>query len=144
MYGHHSYTLELEVVQVKRDKEVRTKYQTSCTLGGYHTLADVVNFAQKTKTIYNKAVQALQKGHYVNLNLSYAVYAPTREHQSIVGRQLNFRFWEFKGYCHNLGYEIDDKIEGVTLALDKQYTDGDEEIYLTKNTFEDIARLMDY
>lgn len=25
MYGHHSYTLELEIVQVKRDKEVRTK-----------------------------------------------------------------------------------------------------------------------
>lgn len=49
MYGYHSYTLELEVVQVKRDKEVRTKYQTSCTLGGYHTLADVVNFAQKNK-----------------------------------------------------------------------------------------------
>lgn len=144
MYGHHSYTLELEVVQVKRDKEVRTKYQTSCTLGGYHTLADVVDFAQKTKTIYNKAVQALQKGYYVNLEFSYAVYAPTREVQSVIGRQLNFRFWEFKGHCLDLGYEIGDKIEGITLALDKQYTDGDAEIYLTKNTFEDIARLMDY
>lgn len=58
------------MVQAKRDKEVRTKYHTSCTLGGYHTLANMVDFAQKTKTIYSKAVQALQKGYYVNLSLS--------------------------------------------------------------------------
>jgi hypothetical protein len=63
MYGHHDYSLNLEIVQAKRDKEVRTKYHTSCTLGGYHTLANVVDFAQKTKTIYSKAVQALQKGY---------------------------------------------------------------------------------
>lgn len=144
MYGHHDYSLNLEIVQTKRDKEVRTKYHTSCTLGGYHTLANVVDFAQKTKTIYSKAVQALQKGYYVNLSLSYSVYAPTREDEDVLGKQLSFRFWEFRGYCHNLGYEVGDKIEGITLALDKRYTAGDETIYLTKNTFEDIAQLADY
>lgn len=144
MYGHHDYDLHLEVVQTKRDKEIRTKYKTSCTLGGYHTLANVVDFAQETKTIYSKAVQALQKGYYINLSLSYSVYAPTREDEDALGKQLSFKFWEFGGYFHNLGYEIGDKIEGITLALDKRYTEGAETVYLTKNTFDDISQATDY
>lgn len=129
MYGHHYYNIKLEITQTKRDQEIKTTYNASCTLGGYHTLANVLDFAKKSKSIYQKATHALQKGCFIRFSVDYSVYRPTTEEEYAIGKQLNFRRWYFNGYCHDLGYDIGDKIDGIMLSLDTTYDKGDMEFF---------------
>lgn len=133
-------TLDMELVITRRAKgeEHKSKYTARIKLEYETTVADIADFVDATKKIWNKAMETAKNCENVSdidLEIVEAVYE--RE----PWRQVDYDRW----YLRNMGDIITEKgEEGIYLVPDTRYTEESRDMAIGKNVLRDMAFTMRY
>ena len=133
-----SIDVEMTVTRYAKGEEHKSKYSAHIKLEYETTVADIADFADATKKIWNRAMDAAKHCENVR-DIDMEIIESVYEREP--WEQVCFDRW----YLRNMGDICTEKgEEGIYLVPDTRYTEENRDMVIGKDVLRDMAFTMRY
>lgn len=126
-----TYDVELRVQGWYKGEQRETTISADLRVRDDSAYKDTVEFMNKVKKIWTRAMKEHKRDNYVELTVCMAKYNNYSDDGAGL-TQTGFRMWK--------SYEVDET--GIYMCDDSRYSRGDRDVYLTKNVVNELASVL--
>lgn len=124
------FEMNLQVVESKKGERIEKTYKTELRVSDETSFSDIVDFMEDIKNIWKRAMSAVKRNHWMQLEVVVSTYDNWLTDKPLV--QKSYDRWV------SVSTEEQDE-EGIYLRADARYTAPERDMYLTKDTLKDLA-----
>lgn len=124
------FRINLQVVESKKGERVEKTYETELKVQDEMNFSDIVDFIEDVKNIWKRAMNAVKRGNWMELDVIVSFYDNWMTGKKLV--QKSFDRWV------SAPVECQDET-GIYLRPDVNFTEPERDMYLTKDILNDLA-----
>lgn len=125
-----SFEINLIIRENRKNGTVESKFKAELKITDELNFSEIVDFIDSVKGIWKKAMTAVKKGYFMEMEVIESTYDNWLTDKPLV--QKSFDRWV------SVPAEYQDE-EGIYMKADEKYTESCRDMYLTKDLLKDLA-----